>query len=247
MTNATLALPDRDWADDPTDIKIEHLRALYPTEPEVDRTLTRKMKRRALGPYRRMDLDEFVRCVESFLSTRIDGPFRVSDARWFTGGVSKIRTWPSNGCATTCPSSITSASSTATTAAETSSTTNPPSRSRPGSTGNAVISATGTETSPGPHSPPSATTTSTTATSFSAPSALRRRPRSKQRWDDLPGRCSCSPLACRVPRAAFRVLVRRSAAADFIGEIIEDCAAVSRTRWWWVRVDAGASVGGRGR
>lgn len=53
--------------------------------------------------------------------------------------------------------------------------------------------------------------------------------------------------SARVPRAAFRVLVRRSAAADFIGEIIEDCAAVSRTWWWWVRVDAGASVGGRGR
>lgn len=91
MTSATLPLPDRDWADDPTDAQIEHLRALYPTEPEVDRTLTRKMKRRALGPYRRMDLDEFVRCVESFLSAHIDDPFRVSDARWFTGGVSKIQ------------------------------------------------------------------------------------------------------------------------------------------------------------
>ncbi|MDF3306019.1 phosphotransferase family protein [Rhodococcus koreensis] len=91
MTRSTLPLPDRDWADDPTDTQIEHLRRLYPTEPEVDRTLTRKMNRRALGPYRRMDLDEFVRCVESFLSTRVDGPFRVSDARWFTGGVSKIQ------------------------------------------------------------------------------------------------------------------------------------------------------------
>ncbi|MEN0138061.1 MAG: phosphotransferase family protein [Rhodococcus sp. (in: high G+C Gram-positive bacteria)] len=91
MTSTSVSLPDRDWADAPTDAQIERLRTRYPTEPEVDRTLTRKMNRRALGSYRRMDLDEFIRCVETFLSARLDGPFRVSDARWFTGGVSKVQ------------------------------------------------------------------------------------------------------------------------------------------------------------
>ena len=65
------------------------------------------------------------------------------------------------------------------------------------------------------------------------------RPRPEQRWDDYRAGVRAGTLACRV-------LVRRSAAADVIGEIIEDHAAVSRTRWW-ARVGVGASVGGRGR
>ncbi len=83
--------PQRDWADAPSDEDIERLRRSYPTETEVDRTLTRKLRRRASGPYRRITLDEFVACAEQFLASQLDEPFRVTDAHWFTGGVSKIQ------------------------------------------------------------------------------------------------------------------------------------------------------------
>ena len=76
---------------EPTPAFIEALRARFPTEREIDRVLTRKMRQRAGAPHVPVTLDQIVGCIEKLLAAKLDGPFAVRDPRWMTGGSSKLQ------------------------------------------------------------------------------------------------------------------------------------------------------------
>lgn len=76
---------------EPTPAFIEALRARFPTEREIDRVLTRKMRQRAGAPHVPVTLDQIVGCIENLLEAKLDGPFAVRDPRWMTGGSSKLQ------------------------------------------------------------------------------------------------------------------------------------------------------------
>jgi aminoglycoside phosphotransferase (APT) family kinase protein len=83
--------PDFAVQDAPSPEFIEELRSRFPTEPEVDKMLTSKMRNRSGPPHHRVALPDMVARLERFLAARLDAPFEVSEARWFAGGVSKIQ------------------------------------------------------------------------------------------------------------------------------------------------------------
>lgn len=97
MTSANLLfMPAGDAAsqqlrDAPTAAFIDTLRTAFPTEAEYDRMLTRKMQRRASGPYRLPTLVQMSEATHRFLAAHVDGDFQVTDERWLTGGASKIQ------------------------------------------------------------------------------------------------------------------------------------------------------------
>lgn len=67
------------------------LRERFPTEPETEALLERKMSGRDSGPYQRPTLQEMTQLVTNFLQHRLDAPFRLQRPRWSSGGVSKIQ------------------------------------------------------------------------------------------------------------------------------------------------------------
>lgn len=67
------------------------MRARFPVDSELDAMLVRKLRRRTSSSYQRITLDDFVACLESLLRDNIDGDFVVSDARWLSGGASKMQ------------------------------------------------------------------------------------------------------------------------------------------------------------
>ena len=75
----------------PTPQWIAELRGRFPTEREIDRVLTRKMDRRAGPGYTPLPLERLVQGVESLLAAQNIGAFRVADARWLSGGASKLQ------------------------------------------------------------------------------------------------------------------------------------------------------------
>lgn len=77
--------------DHPTAAFIEDMRRRFPVEPEVDALLTCKMQRRSGPEYRRITIAELNACLERMLEDLRITDFRISDQRWFTGGVSKIQ------------------------------------------------------------------------------------------------------------------------------------------------------------
>ncbi|MEN0135863.1 MAG: phosphotransferase family protein [Rhodococcus sp. (in: high G+C Gram-positive bacteria)] len=78
--------------DAPTPDIIEGIRARFPTETEYDRMLTRKMERRAGDGYRSFDLDLLTAALENMLRDVLPSSrFEVRNARWLTGGASKIQ------------------------------------------------------------------------------------------------------------------------------------------------------------
>lgn len=77
--------------DAPTEEFIERMRRSYAVEPEVDALFTRKMRRRSGPEYRRISLDALNACLNDMLTDLGVEGFRISDQRWFTGGVSKIQ------------------------------------------------------------------------------------------------------------------------------------------------------------
>ncbi len=70
---------------------IESLRKRFPCEAEVDRTLTRKMYRRAGPGYTPVSLETLIKGTESLLRAELTGDFEISDARWLSGGASKLQ------------------------------------------------------------------------------------------------------------------------------------------------------------
>lgn len=71
---------------------METVRARFPVEREIDRILTRKMKLRAEGgAYAAHSLDTLVAGAGSLIRANVGDNFIISNARWLTGGASKIQ------------------------------------------------------------------------------------------------------------------------------------------------------------
>lgn len=77
--------------DEPTEEAIARVRAAFPTEREVDHVLTRKMRNRRRPVTGVPELADIVAALERFLTARRGRPTEVRDARWMTGGASKIQ------------------------------------------------------------------------------------------------------------------------------------------------------------
>lgn len=77
--------------DQPSETFIASMREQFPIEAEMDKVLTRKLRRRHLPAYQPVDLGDMQSCLEKFLEAHVDGAFSVSNSRWLAGGGSKIQ------------------------------------------------------------------------------------------------------------------------------------------------------------
>tara|TARA_R110000787_G_scaffold15088_46_gene46629 strand:- start:6356 stop:7552 length:1197 start_codon:yes stop_codon:yes gene_type:complete len=77
------AHPSAEW--------IAQLRARFPMETEIDRILTRKMQRRSGPSYSPLPLETLVAGLESLIKSEHDGAFEIRDAKWLSGGASKLQ------------------------------------------------------------------------------------------------------------------------------------------------------------
>lgn len=75
----------------PTETWIASLRERFPTEREIDRVLTRKLQRRAGPGYAPLPLERLVEGVSSLLDAELNTPFELRNARWLSGGASKLQ------------------------------------------------------------------------------------------------------------------------------------------------------------
>jgi len=87
--------------DRPSDAWLSSLRDRFPCEPEVDRFLSSKLERRAGPGYAPVSLATLCAGVEALLRPNLDSHFELSNARWLTGGASKLQmafdlTWRPN-------------------------------------------------------------------------------------------------------------------------------------------------------
>ncbi|MFE5699046.1 phosphotransferase family protein [Rhodococcus koreensis] len=86
-----LTAADFDSRDNPPREFIDEMRSRYPVDSELDRMLVRKLERRTSAPYQRISLDNFVTCLDGLLRESIAGSYEISDARWLSGGASKMQ------------------------------------------------------------------------------------------------------------------------------------------------------------
>src|SRR3954465_11716424 len=70
---------------------IEDMRRRFPTERETDAQLVRKLQRRGGPPFTPVTLERVAAGLRAMLAERLGGDFEVLNARWFTGGASKIQ------------------------------------------------------------------------------------------------------------------------------------------------------------
>src|SRR5262252_2006311 len=70
---------------------LAHLRTRYPTEREIDRILTRRLERRAGPGYSPLPLQRLVDGTRALIAAHHQGPFAIHDARWLSGGASKLQ------------------------------------------------------------------------------------------------------------------------------------------------------------
>ena len=70
---------------------IETLRSRFPCEREIDRVLTRKMRRRGGEGYVPQTLEALVEGVSSLIRAEIGEAFEIRDPRWLAGGASKLQ------------------------------------------------------------------------------------------------------------------------------------------------------------
>ena len=75
----------------PTEAWIAQLRTRFPTEREIDRVLTRKLRRRSGPAYAPLPLERLVEGVSSLLDAELNSPFELRNARWLSGGASKLQ------------------------------------------------------------------------------------------------------------------------------------------------------------
>ncbi|OWT66353.1 phosphotransferase family protein [Candidimonas nitroreducens] len=80
-----------DLRDNPTPEFIEALRRRFPTDPETDALLVRKMRRRSGPPYQYITLDEMIGRLRHMLADVIHGAFEIAEPKWLTGGASKVQ------------------------------------------------------------------------------------------------------------------------------------------------------------
>jgi aminoglycoside phosphotransferase (APT) family kinase protein len=77
------ARPSADW--------VEQLRGRFPTEREWDRILTSKQQRRAGPGYSPLPVADIVARMEALLRHELSEPFTITDAKWLSGGASKLQ------------------------------------------------------------------------------------------------------------------------------------------------------------
>jgi aminoglycoside phosphotransferase (APT) family kinase protein len=70
---------------------IESVRTRFPTERETDWAFSRRMERRASGPFRAPSLDELLVYLRAMLQDKLDDPFEISEPGWLGGGGSKLQ------------------------------------------------------------------------------------------------------------------------------------------------------------
>lgn len=75
----------------PTEETIAAIRRRFPVEAEIDRVLTRKMRRRPGVPFSPVTLDTLKSGAESLIGSNYEGPFEISDVQWMSGGASKLQ------------------------------------------------------------------------------------------------------------------------------------------------------------
>lgn len=80
-----------DPRDVPTEDFIAAMRARYPTEPEMDRVLTQKMRMRRQHAQGDFSLERLLECTRALLRDKIGDDFEITDARWLAGGASKLQ------------------------------------------------------------------------------------------------------------------------------------------------------------
>ncbi len=75
----------------PDEAFIARLRAQYVVEPEIDRVLTRKLHQRRGPEYAPISLEQLVKDVSSLIEANIGETFTIRNARWLSGGASKLQ------------------------------------------------------------------------------------------------------------------------------------------------------------
>ncbi len=75
----------------PTPAAIAALRARFACEAEIDQVLTRKLELRAGAGYVTQSLDALVAGSAALIRAHIGDDFSIRDARWLTGGASKLQ------------------------------------------------------------------------------------------------------------------------------------------------------------
>ncbi len=75
----------------PSPAAIANLSARFPCETEIDRMLTRKMRQRAGAGYVTQSLESLVSGSAALIRAHIGDDFAIRDARWLTGGASKLQ------------------------------------------------------------------------------------------------------------------------------------------------------------
>lgn len=75
----------------PTEETIEAIRRRFPVETEIDRVLTRKMRRRPGVTYSPLPLEVLRQRTEAMIKNNYREPFEISDVRWLYGGASKLQ------------------------------------------------------------------------------------------------------------------------------------------------------------
>jgi aminoglycoside phosphotransferase (APT) family kinase protein len=75
----------------PTPEWIDQLRGRFRCEKEIDRVLTRKLTRRSKSKFSSVSLAALVHGTEALLRSELGEDFEISDARWLTGGASKLQ------------------------------------------------------------------------------------------------------------------------------------------------------------
>lgn len=83
MTGLDKNRPDGAW--------IENLRARFPCEREIDRILSRKLARRGGSPFAPVTLEQLVDGVDALLRAENVADYRIDNARWLSGGASKLQ------------------------------------------------------------------------------------------------------------------------------------------------------------
>lgn len=70
---------------------IAAMRSRYPLEREIEWAFTRRLERRAEGPFRAPSREQIAERLRSMLSEKLEGGFEVRDLAWLGGGGSKLQ------------------------------------------------------------------------------------------------------------------------------------------------------------
>ena len=84
-------MTDRDIRQHPDAAFIAAVRARFPTEPEVDEVLSRKMQRRGGPGYQAVSIETLSTGAQRLISAELGYPVKVAEARWLSGGASKLQ------------------------------------------------------------------------------------------------------------------------------------------------------------